>query len=142
MHRHGSRGPVAAGEMNYIDQLVQTLEAHAKEIKEADLPPKFAFLKTGYNSDLNPEQLTPIGRKQLFDHGVEYVSKLLELTSIESVTDSDSDTCLVLPSNTPTSQQIPSCRATRREWSSLLAGLRGVISVETSSTSSSSMSRT
>jgi hypothetical protein len=140
MHRHGSRGPL--GEMSYIDQLVRTLDAHVEEIKEADLPPNFAFLKTGYKSDLDPEQLTPIGRKQLFDHGVEYVSKLPELMRIESVTDSDSDTCLVLPSNTPTSQQIPSCRATRRESLSLLTGLRGVISDETLSTSSSSMSRT
>ncbi|KAF8844472.1 phosphoglycerate mutase-like protein [Paxillus ammoniavirescens] len=90
MHRHGSRGPVAAGEMNYIDQLVQTLEAHAEEIKEADLPPKFAFLKTGYNSDLSPEQLTPIGRKQLFDHGVDFALKYPHLTT-DTILSSDSE---------------------------------------------------
>jgi len=43
LHRHGSRGP-----------------------------PNLQFLKDGYQSDLVPQQLTIMGRQQLFDHGVEF----------------------------------------------------------------------
>lgn len=38
-----------------------------------NLPKNLRFLEDGYHSDLVPEELTLMGRKQLFDHGVEYV---------------------------------------------------------------------
>ena len=69
MHRHGSRGPI--GEHKYIRHLVQTLDDAANVIQEANLPREFEFLRSGYNSRLTPHNLTILGRKELFDHGVE-----------------------------------------------------------------------
>lgn len=69
MHRHGSRGPI--GEHKYINNLVQTLDDAADVIQEANLPPELEFLRAGYNSRLMPHNLTILGRKELFDHGVE-----------------------------------------------------------------------
>jgi hypothetical protein len=69
MHRHGSRGPI--GEHRYIKQLVQTLYDATNVIQEAGLPHELEFLRAGYNSSLTPQNLTILGRKELFDHGVE-----------------------------------------------------------------------
>ncbi|KIJ69293.1 hypothetical protein HYDPIDRAFT_80969 [Hydnomerulius pinastri MD-312] len=88
MHRHGSRGPI--GEQRYIDHLVQTLDHSFDVIKEADLPPNLAFLKSGYKSNLDPQQLTAIGRKELFDHGVQFSLKYPHLTA-DTVLTSDSE---------------------------------------------------
>ncbi|KAH0837768.1 phosphoglycerate mutase-like protein [Lanmaoa asiatica] len=70
LHRHGSRGPVA--EQNYILQLVDTLDGAREIIQAADLPPYLEFLKEGYEYQLVPEELTIVGRKELFDHGAEF----------------------------------------------------------------------
>jgi len=69
MHRHGSRGPI--GEHKYISHLVQTLDDAADVVLEANLPLELEFLRAGYNSSLTPHNLTILGRKELFDHGVE-----------------------------------------------------------------------
>jgi len=69
MHRHGSRGPI--GEQRYIKQLVQRLDDAADVVQEAELPRELEFLRAGYNSSLTPNNLTILGRKELFDHGVE-----------------------------------------------------------------------
>lgn len=69
MHRHGSRGPI--GEHKYIEQLIQTLYDAKDVIQEVELPHELEFLRAGYNSSLTPNNLTILGRKELFDHGVE-----------------------------------------------------------------------
>ncbi|KAG1756697.1 histidine phosphatase superfamily [Suillus paluster] len=70
MHRHGSRGPEF--ESGLINSLVQTLKNRSDAIQHAHLPKNLRFLKKGYESHLEPGNLTIIGRQQLFDHGVEF----------------------------------------------------------------------
>ncbi|KAF8435759.1 phosphoglycerate mutase-like protein [Boletus edulis BED1] len=70
LHRHGSRGPT--GEQDHILELANTLEKAWDIIQSSDLPPYLKFLKQGYKYDLVPEELTIVGRKELFDHGVEF----------------------------------------------------------------------
>ncbi|KAG6336402.1 hypothetical protein ID866_2675 [Astraeus odoratus] len=70
LHRHGSRGP--EDEHRYIQKLVDVLGNSSQTIHKAHLPPALQFLKHGYQSDLVPQQLTIMGRQQLFDHGVEF----------------------------------------------------------------------
>ncbi|KAG2157184.1 phosphoglycerate mutase-like protein [Suillus clintonianus] len=79
MHRHGSRGPI--GEHRYIERLVQTLYDATDVIQEAELPRELEFLRAGYNSSLTPHNLTILGRKELFDHGVEFALKYPHLTT-------------------------------------------------------------
>lgn len=67
LHRHGSRGP--GGERVLIEKLAKTLD---NATLPHNLPKNLRFLKDGYHSDLVPEELTLMGRKQLFDHGVEF----------------------------------------------------------------------
>ncbi|KAG0707680.1 histidine phosphatase superfamily [Suillus ampliporus] len=71
-HRHGSRGPSGDEETRLIDSLVQTLRNGHDAIQHAHLPENLRFLKKGYESHLEPENLTIIGRQQLFNHGVEF----------------------------------------------------------------------
>jgi acid phosphatase len=72
MHRHGSRGPAALEEEDLLNSLVQTLREGHSAIQHAHLPENLHFLKNGYDLHLQPENLTIIGRQQLFNHGVEY----------------------------------------------------------------------
>ncbi|KAJ8594145.1 phosphoglycerate mutase-like protein [Rhizopogon salebrosus TDB-379] len=88
MHRHGSRGPI--GEHKYIGHLVQTLDDAADVVQKANLPSELEFLKAGYSSRLTPHNLTIFGRKELFDHGIEFVLKYPHLTTGE-ILSSDSD---------------------------------------------------
>ncbi|KAL4067169.1 histidine phosphatase superfamily [Scleroderma yunnanense] len=90
LHRHGSRGPV--GEQDYINKLVQTLE---NATLPQHLPWNLRFLRDGYHSDLVSEQLTRIGREQLFDHGVQFAlqyptfyTKVLLSSNVTRVVDS------------------------------------------------------
>ncbi|KAN0100054.1 Histidine phosphatase superfamily [Tylopilus felleus] len=71
LHRHGSRGP-GAGEQKYILGLVDTLHEARDKIQIASLPPYLEFLKAGYEDQLVLDALTIPGRKELFDHGVEF----------------------------------------------------------------------
>jgi acid phosphatase len=73
MHRHGSRGPAGAEEVDLINTLVQTLRNSHDALQGSYLPENLRFLQTGkgYESHLDPENLTIIGRQQLFNHGVE-----------------------------------------------------------------------
>lgn len=61
------------GEQKYILKLVDTLDKAKDAIQAADLPPYLEFLKEGYKYELVPEELSVVGRQQLFDHGVESV---------------------------------------------------------------------
>ncbi|KAG1891092.1 phosphoglycerate mutase-like protein [Suillus subluteus] len=79
MHRHGSRGPI--GEHRYIERLIQTLHDAADIIQEVELPHELEFLRAGYNSSLTPHNLTILGRKELFDHGVEFALNYPHLTT-------------------------------------------------------------
>ncbi|KIK42032.1 hypothetical protein CY34DRAFT_166320 [Suillus luteus UH-Slu-Lm8-n1] len=79
MHRHGSRGPI--GEHKYIEQLIQTLYDATDVIQDVELPHELEFLRAGYNSSLTPNNLTILGRKELFDHGVEFALKYPHLTT-------------------------------------------------------------
>lgn len=79
MHRHGSRGPI--GEHRYIERLIQTLHNATNVIQKAELPHELEFLRTGYNSSLTPHNLTILGRKELFDHGVEFALNYPHLTT-------------------------------------------------------------
>ena len=60
-------------EQKYIRTLVDTLNKARDSIHAADLPWYLEFLKEGYEYDLVPQELTVVGRKELFDHGVEFV---------------------------------------------------------------------
>ncbi|KAG0707683.1 phosphoglycerate mutase-like protein [Suillus ampliporus] len=88
MHRHGSRGP--SGEHKYIRRLVQALDDATDIIREAELPHELEFLRAGYSSSLTPHNLTILGRKELFDHGVEFALKYPHLTT-DVILSSDSD---------------------------------------------------
>ncbi|KAG1875199.1 phosphoglycerate mutase-like protein [Suillus tomentosus] len=87
VHRHGSRGPI--GEQRYIEQLVQTLHDATDVIQKVELPHELEFLRAGYNFSLAPHNLTILGRKELFDHGVEFALKYPHLTT-DTILSSDS----------------------------------------------------
>jgi acid phosphatase len=70
MGRHGSRYPLA-GELAFIQGLSAKLAAASTSIQEAHLSNELVFLKSGYNTTLGHDDLTPPGRRQLFDHGAE-----------------------------------------------------------------------
>ncbi|KAJ6624028.1 histidine phosphatase superfamily [Mycena sp. CBHHK59/15] len=69
--RHGSRFPLSS-ELPYITNLTVKLAGAAKAIKKAHLPASLAFLKDGYTTVLGVNNLTAPGRRQLFDHGVDF----------------------------------------------------------------------
>ncbi|KAJ7170878.1 phosphoglycerate mutase-like protein [Mycena crocata] len=71
MGRHGSRFPLSS-ELPYITNLTSKLSGAAAAIKKARLPDSMAFLKEGYTSTLGTNNLTAPGRRQLFEHGVEF----------------------------------------------------------------------
>ncbi|KAG8217723.1 histidine phosphatase superfamily [Butyriboletus roseoflavus] len=77
LHRHGSRGPVF--EQEFILGLVETLDSARDIIQATPLPPNLQFLKQGYEYQLVPQELTIVGRRELFDHGVEYVSLYVDI---------------------------------------------------------------
>lgn len=79
LHRHGSRGP--EWEDKYIQKLVETLDNSSQVIHRAHLPPNLRFLKDGYESDLVPHELTVVGRRQLFDHGVDFALQYPSLST-------------------------------------------------------------
>ncbi|KAG2357692.1 phosphoglycerate mutase-like protein [Suillus spraguei] len=83
MHRHGSRGPAGSEEMTLINSLVQTLRDCHDALQDAHLPENLRFLQTGkgYEAHLDPENLTIIGRQQLFNHGVEFGLKYPNFTT-------------------------------------------------------------
>ncbi|KAI9566387.1 phosphoglycerate mutase-like protein [Boletus coccyginus] len=85
LHRHGSRGPVM--EEDYIGQLVDTLGKARDSIQAADLPPYLEFLREGqgYESQAVPEELTVVGRKELFDHGVGFALRYPTFSTDEVV---------------------------------------------------------
>lgn len=87
MHRHGSRGPTGTREVELINSLVQTLRNGHDALQDAYLPENLRFLQTGqgYESHLDPENLTVIGRQQLFNHGVEYVYPYIVLSTCADV---------------------------------------------------------
>lgn len=87
MHRHGSRGPTGAREVELINSLVQTLRNGRDALQDAYLPENLRFLQTGkgYESHLDPENLTIIGRQQLFNHGVECVYPSIVLSNCADV---------------------------------------------------------
>ncbi|KAH0827169.1 phosphoglycerate mutase-like protein [Lanmaoa asiatica] len=77
LHRHGSRGPVV--EQKFILGLVETLETARNIIQATPLPPTLQFLKEGYDYQLVPQELTIVGRRELFDHGVQYACLSVEI---------------------------------------------------------------
>ncbi|KAI0833306.1 phosphoglycerate mutase-like protein [Trametes gibbosa] len=80
MHRHGARFPLPS-ELAFITDLVDRLANASAAIKKARLPDCLAFLKDGYNSTLGHDDLTPPGRLQLFQHGVEFRLKYPKLVA-------------------------------------------------------------
>ncbi|KIJ69292.1 hypothetical protein HYDPIDRAFT_145178 [Hydnomerulius pinastri MD-312] len=79
LHRHGSRGPET--EQQYVLELVDRLDKARDVIQDAHLPPNLQFLKKGYEYNLVPQELTIIGRQQLFDHGVEFALRYPEFST-------------------------------------------------------------
>ncbi|KAI0649365.1 phosphoglycerate mutase-like protein [Trametes meyenii] len=71
MHRHGSRYPLSS-ELVFITNLVSKLANASAAIHKARLPDSLTFLKDGYVSTLGHDDLTPPGRLQLFEHGVNF----------------------------------------------------------------------
>ena len=57
----------------YIFKLVDTLHKAQDIIQSTELPSDLEFLKEEYEYQLVPDELTIIGRKELFDHGVEFI---------------------------------------------------------------------
>ncbi len=58
------------------------LSSNAQAISRSRLPKELRFLKNGYTSTLGHDDLTAIGRQELFDHGVKYVSSQLSPFSL------------------------------------------------------------
>ncbi|KAK0446262.1 histidine phosphatase superfamily [Armillaria borealis] len=83
MGRHGSRWPLQS-ELVYITNLTEKLAASTEYIQNADLPENLQFLKSGYVTTLGHDNLTAPGRKEMFDHGVNFRLKYqhLEATSV------------------------------------------------------------
>ncbi|KAF8136585.1 phosphoglycerate mutase-like protein [Boletus edulis] len=79
LHRHGSRGPMS--EQNFILGLVETLDNARDIIRSTPLPPNLQFLKQGYEYQLVPQELTIVGRRELFDHGVEFALRYPNLST-------------------------------------------------------------
>ncbi|KAJ8519066.1 hypothetical protein ONZ45_g3959 [Pleurotus djamor] len=71
MGRHGSRYPLAS-ELVFITNMTAKLATRASAITRARLPKELQFLKNGYISNLGHDDLTAIGRRELFEHGVEF----------------------------------------------------------------------
>ena len=72
MQRHGSRLPLTS-ELPFIQGLASKLANHSAAIQKARLPANLEFLKAGYVSTLSHDNLTIVGRRELFDHGVQFV---------------------------------------------------------------------
>ena len=72
MGRHGSRFPLAS-ELVFIQNLTNQLASASASIAKANLPGNLQFLKNGYTTKLGHDNLTAIGRQELFDHGVKSV---------------------------------------------------------------------
>ncbi|KAJ9477254.1 putative Constitutive acid phosphatase (putative) [Pseudozyma hubeiensis] len=76
IHRHGSRGPISQ-EIGTIRNLSYYLNNHTSLLTSPRSPPprKLAFLSQnggGWSSDnLHQDDLTAVGRRELFDHGVQ-----------------------------------------------------------------------
>ena len=68
MQRHGSRLPLV-GELASITGLVSTLANASAALAKAKLPANLEFVR-GYTSTLGHDDLTPPGRRELFEHGV------------------------------------------------------------------------
>ncbi|KAH7906747.1 phosphoglycerate mutase-like protein [Hygrophoropsis aurantiaca] len=71
MHRHGSRGPIR--ELPLIQGLAKKIAKAHDAIANATLPDNLQFLKQGYATDLQVGRLTSVGRRQLFEHGVNFL---------------------------------------------------------------------
>ncbi|KAJ7067101.1 histidine phosphatase superfamily [Mycena amicta] len=80
MGRHGSRWPLSS-ELPYIQNLTLKLAGAAEYIAKARLPESMEFLKDGYTTSLGINNLTAPGRKQLFEHGVDFRLKYPQLTA-------------------------------------------------------------
>ncbi|KAL0948620.1 hypothetical protein HGRIS_010429 [Hohenbuehelia grisea] len=89
MGRHGSRFPLAS-ELVFITNLTTKLASKASALQRARLPSELAFLKEGYTSTLGHDDLTAMGRRQLFDHGVDFRLKYPHLIA-DSVLAGDQD---------------------------------------------------
>ncbi|KAH7913206.1 histidine phosphatase superfamily [Hygrophoropsis aurantiaca] len=72
IHRHGSREPLEY-ELPLIQGLTYKLGNASEAIANATLPDSLQFLKQGYVTNLQIGRLTAVGRKQLFDHGVDFL---------------------------------------------------------------------
>ncbi|KAH7913208.1 phosphoglycerate mutase-like protein [Hygrophoropsis aurantiaca] len=77
-HRHGSREPVEE-ELPLIQGLTYKLGNASDAIANAKLPDNLQFLKQGYVTNLQIGRLTAVGRKQLFDHGVDFIFRYPQL---------------------------------------------------------------
>ncbi|KAL4266695.1 Histidine phosphatase superfamily protein [Pleurotus pulmonarius] len=78
--RHGSRYPLAS-ELVFITNMTAKLSSNAQAISRSRLPKELRFLKNGYTSTLGHDDLTAIGRQELFDHGVNFRLRYQHLTA-------------------------------------------------------------
>ncbi|KAI1872100.1 uncharacterized protein JN550_004303 [Neoarthrinium moseri] len=71
VHRHGSRNPLS-DEIGAIRNLSYYINNNTDLFSQpqTELPTEFAFLTKGWNSTFTTNDLSAIGRQQLFDHGV------------------------------------------------------------------------
>ncbi|KAK8042510.1 Phosphoglycerate mutase-like protein [Apiospora phragmitis] len=82
VHRHGSRNPLS-DEIGTIQGLAYYLgnESSLFSAPRAPIPDALAFLQEGWNSTFTTNDLSPVGRQQLFDHGVALRLQYPQLTA-------------------------------------------------------------
>ncbi|KAG9310348.1 histidine phosphatase superfamily [Chiua virens] len=80
LQRHGSRGPTKR-DQGRISELVKLLDKEHDHIQVAELPESLQFLKKGYTSKLVAEELSIVGRKELFNLGVEFRQRYPEFST-------------------------------------------------------------
>jgi acid phosphatase len=71
IHRHGSRQPLSS-ELPTIQNLSYYINNNTALFKNphGQLPDEFSFLSSGWSSTFTSNNLSAVGRQQLFDHGV------------------------------------------------------------------------
>lgn len=101
MQRHGSRLPLVTPDLMQIQGLVSKLANNSAAVQKAKLPANLAFLKAGYNSTLSHDSLTIVGRKELFEHGVQIKLKYPNLSPTTLLAGlEDRVSCYFVPSRT------------------------------------------
>ncbi|KAH7913719.1 phosphoglycerate mutase-like protein [Hygrophoropsis aurantiaca] len=80
MHQHGSRGPLDDA-FSLMQGLYHLFDNSSDIVQLSDLPPQLKFLEDIPKREFALGELTPVGRQQLFSHGVDFLSRYPYLTT-------------------------------------------------------------